>query len=133
MFSTRVILRNSQLVTLKLISGFRTTSFNSLEFDEFKGLSGESPCLAKSISGPEPVYQNLNPNMYKTYEHNQSFSLMNGGVLPKIQLAYETWGQLNESKDNAILLFTGLSANSHAKSNSVCINRYSKLNCVFKL
>ncbi len=42
-----------------------------------------------------------------------------GGVLPNFQLAYETWGKLNESRDNAILLFSGLSANSHAKSNEV--------------
>jgi homoserine acetyltransferase len=33
--------------------------------------------------------------------------------------AYETWGNLNKNKDNAILLFTGLSANSHAKSSKV--------------
>lgn len=39
-----------------------------------------------------------------------------GGVLPEINIAYETWGNLNDSKSNAILLFTGLSANSHAKS-----------------
>lgn len=38
------------------------------------------------------------------------------GCLPEFQLAYETWGTLNEARDNAILIFTGLSANSHAKS-----------------
>ena len=42
-----------------------------------------------------------------------------GGKLPEFQLAYETWGTLNEAKDNAILIFTGLSATSHAKSNQV--------------
>ncbi len=41
------------------------------------------------------------------------------GVLPEFELAYETWGTLNEAKDNAVLVFTGLSANSHAKSNKV--------------
>ncbi len=31
-------------------------------------------------------------------------------------MAYETWGKLNRKKDNVILLHTGLSASSHAKS-----------------
>lgn len=39
-----------------------------------------------------------------------------GGVLPEFDIAYETWGQLNEDKSNAILLHTGLSASSHARS-----------------
>ncbi|WWC92788.1 homoserine O-acetyltransferase [Kwoniella dendrophila CBS 6074] len=37
--------------------------------------------------------------------------------LPPFQIAYETWGQLNEDKSNAILLHTGLSASSHVSSN----------------
>jgi homoserine O-acetyltransferase len=39
-----------------------------------------------------------------------------GGVLPELDIAYETWGELNEKKDNAILIQTGLSGSSHAKS-----------------
>ncbi|KAI9137646.1 Alpha/Beta hydrolase protein, partial [Paraphysoderma sedebokerense] len=42
--------------------------------------------------------------------------LDHGGVLPQFQIAYETWGKLNEKRDNVILLHTGLSASSHAKS-----------------
>lgn len=34
-------------------------------------------------------------------------------------MAYETWGELNEAKDNVVLLCTGLSASSHAKSHAV--------------
>jgi len=37
-------------------------------------------------------------------------------VLPEFDIAYETWGTLNADKSNAILLHTGLSASSHAKS-----------------
>ena len=33
-------------------------------------------------------------------------------------MAYETWGELNEAKTNAVLLHTGLSASSHAHSNA---------------
>jgi len=37
-------------------------------------------------------------------------------VLLEHEVAYETWGQLNDARDNAILLHTGLSASSHAHS-----------------
>lgn len=39
-----------------------------------------------------------------------------GGVLRDFDVAYETWGELNKDKSNAILLFPGLSASSHAHS-----------------
>ncbi len=39
-----------------------------------------------------------------------------GGILDSPTLAYETWGELNEAKDNAILIFTGLSPSAHASS-----------------
>ena len=37
-------------------------------------------------------------------------------MLPQFDIAYETWGQLNPDRLNAILLHTGLSASSHAHS-----------------
>ena len=36
--------------------------------------------------------------------------------MPEFHIAYETWGTLNTSKSNGILLHTGLSASSHAHS-----------------
>lgn len=87
--------------------------------EEFKGLTGVSKCAIAEIDGPEPNYQSLNPNSYNVYKHQDRFLFRNGGVLPEVEVAYETWGKLNESKSNAVLLFTGLSANSHAKSNQV--------------
>ena len=42
------------------------------------------------------------------------FSLYRGGVLRGARIAYESWGRLNPSRDNAILLFTGLSPTAHA-------------------
>ena len=50
------------------------------------------------------------------FQYSGNFELLLGGRLPGFQLAYETWGALNEKKDNAILLFSGLSASSHARS-----------------
>jgi homoserine O-acetyltransferase len=41
-----------------------------------------------------------------------------GGELHGARIAYETWGALNEARDNAILLFTGLSPSAHAASSA---------------
>jgi homoserine O-acetyltransferase/O-succinyltransferase len=45
-----------------------------------------------------------------------SFRLWRGGSLRGARVAYEAWGELNASRDNAILIFTGLSPPAHAKS-----------------
>jgi homoserine O-acetyltransferase len=39
-----------------------------------------------------------------------------GGELPEVQIAYESWGKLSRDKDNAVLVFTGLSPSAHAAS-----------------
>src|SRR5579871_6170581 len=41
-----------------------------------------------------------------------------GGQLQGARVAYETWGSLNSARDNAILLFTGLSPSAHAASSA---------------
>jgi homoserine O-acetyltransferase len=41
-------------------------------------------------------------------------TLRDGGRIPSAQLAYATWGELNEDKSNAILLFHALSGTHHA-------------------
>jgi len=52
----------------------------------------------------------------KTIHIPSPLTLQRGGVLQEVVLAYETWGELNEARDNAILLFTGLSPGTHAAS-----------------
>lgn len=42
-----------------------------------------------------------------------------GGVLSRPTVAYETWGELNSKKDNAVLIFTGLSPSAHATSSPI--------------
>ena len=42
------------------------------------------------------------------------FPMWKGGVLHGARIAYETWGTLNAARDNALLLFTGLSPPAHA-------------------
>ncbi|MDN5925290.1 MAG: alpha/beta fold hydrolase, partial [Xanthomonadales bacterium] len=44
------------------------------------------------------------------------FAMKRGGELNGARLAYETWGQLNATADNAVLLLTGLSPDAHAAS-----------------
>ncbi|MGB5102264.1 MAG: homoserine O-acetyltransferase [Steroidobacteraceae bacterium] len=42
--------------------------------------------------------------------------LYRGGVIEHPVVAYECWGQLNDARDNTILIFTGLSPSAHAAS-----------------
>lgn len=39
--------------------------------------------------------------------------LERGGVLPRVQVAYETWGELNAAGDNAVLVEHALTGDSH--------------------
>lgn len=67
----------------------------------------------RSGKGPEPSYTT---GAHESYHATKPLLLDYGGVLREFTVAYETWGQLNSSKSNAILLHTGLSASSHAHS-----------------
>jgi homoserine O-acetyltransferase len=78
----------------------------------------EKQVLKASLNndGPEPSYTNI-VSGYKTFYYTHPFQCQYGGHLPTgFQLAYETWGTLNQDRSNAILLHTGLSASSHARS-----------------
>jgi homoserine O-acetyltransferase/O-succinyltransferase len=46
------------------------------------------------------------------------FPMWRGGLLHGARIAYETWGTLNAARDNALLLFTGLSPPAHAASSA---------------
>lgn len=46
------------------------------------------------------------------------FRLQRGGLLPGGEIAFETWGAPDASRDNAILLYTGLSPSAHAASST---------------
>jgi homoserine O-acetyltransferase len=65
--------------------------------------------------GPEPNYDRV-VSGYATFRHPRPFRCDWGGELPEFTLAYETWGALSPARDNAVLLHTGLSASSHARS-----------------
>jgi homoserine O-acetyltransferase/O-succinyltransferase len=46
------------------------------------------------------------------------FPMWRGGALHGARIAYETWGELSPARDNALLLFTGLSPSAHAASSA---------------
>ena len=71
------------------------------------------------MQGPEPDYDKVTTG-FKTFTSREPFYLKhNQGVLPELQVAYETWGHLNHDRSNAVLVHAGLSASSHAKSHLV--------------
>lgn len=48
----------------------------------------------------------------------QPFAMHRGGQLDRVEQAFETWGRLNGERDNAVLVFTGLSPSAHAASSA---------------
>ena len=87
-------------------------SFPCLDASEAKTASLSARFLS---SGPEPSYTTGD---HRNFHSTEPLLLDWGGILPQFNIAYETWGTLNKSKGNAILVSTGLSASSHAHSTS---------------
>lgn len=54
----------------------------------------------------------------KTVGIDGQFAMHRGGHLESPEIAFETWGRLNECGDNAVLIFTGLSPSAHAASSA---------------
>jgi len=52
----------------------------------------------------------------KTFQYPGTYEMHRGGVLERPVIAYETWGELSPKRDNAIVIFTGLSPSAHASS-----------------
>lgn len=91
-------------------------SFPCLDAVEQRSQDLQKDLRSKSRSldaGPEPSYTS---GAHETFHSSEPLLLDWGGVLPEFDIAYETWGELNADRSNAILLHTGLSASSHAKS-----------------
>ncbi len=49
---------------------------------------------------------------YHIYKHRQTFQLESGKCLPEIEIAYTTYGQLNEDKSNIVWVCHAFTANS---------------------
>ena len=53
------------------------------------------------------------------HELSSPFRMKRGGELHGARVAYETWGTLDASRSNAVLILTGLSPSAHAASNDM--------------
>lgn len=95
-------------------------SFPCLDALEKKTEQLSNSCsIADDVSsleaGPEPSYSKVLTG-FEVYHSDKAIFFDHGGFLPEYDIAYESWGTLNNAKDNMILIHTGLSASSHAKS-----------------
>jgi homoserine O-acetyltransferase len=50
------------------------------------------------------------------FQYPGIFEMRRGGRLDRPVIAYETWGELSPARDNAVLIFTGMSPSAHATS-----------------
>ena len=50
--------------------------------------------------------------MTNIYKYNQTFQLESGKYLPEIEIAYTTYGKLNEDKSNVVWICHAFTANS---------------------
>lgn len=60
-------------------------------------------------------------------ETGNPFPLRDGGTLPQVRIAYETWGELNADKSNAILVCHALSGSHHAAGRNTSIEGVGSL------
>jgi homoserine O-acetyltransferase/O-succinyltransferase len=67
----------------------------------------------------QSINSEINTNISKIHYYSfgkssDEFVLENGESLPEVTIAYETWGELNAEKTNAILIAHALTGDSHA-------------------
>lgn len=70
----------------------------------------------RSLAGKPPVtgaWRDGDPVGDRQFADLGPFDFESGGHLPHVRIAYETWGTLNESKDNAVLVLHALTGDSH--------------------
>ncbi|MFN2432401.1 MAG: homoserine O-acetyltransferase [Gemmatimonadota bacterium] len=70
---------------------------------------------APELDRPFPAV-GVPPPRARIYSHSGPLGLEAGGVLQDPIAAFETWGELDDDRGNAVLVVTGLSPSSHAAS-----------------
>ncbi|KAI8832341.1 homoserine O-acetyltransferase [Chytriomyces cf. hyalinus JEL632] len=78
-------------------------------------MAGFPELLFRPTIGVPPRLADKPPAFFTHSLNINPFKLHLGGTLPSVDIAYESWGALNEAKDNVILLTTVVSASPHAK------------------
>jgi len=66
------------------------------------------------VTGALGPGQPVGDRKFVTFAQERALALEGGGALSNIVCAYETWGELNETADNAILICHALTGDSHA-------------------
>ncbi len=75
--------------------------------------------MLQSVESTNPIIpaESSGKNVARRYVKLEGpLAMHRGGVLPEANIAYECWGHLNDVRDNAVLIFTGLSPSAHAAS-----------------
>lgn len=80
------------------------------------GLAPRPPSAAPVSSDVRAV--GIPPRHARIYDHPRDFELEAGGRLRAPVAAFETWGELDAARSNAVLVLTGLSPSSHAASHA---------------
>lgn len=60
------------------------------------------------------VWREGDPAAFRKFAHVGPLDLELGGSLPEVTLAYETWGELSPTADNAVLVEHALTGDAHA-------------------
>jgi homoserine O-acetyltransferase len=71
---------------------------------------------ARSLLGKPPAsgaWRESDPDGGRQFVGLGAFTFENGGSIPYARIAYETWGTLNEARDNAVLVLHALTGDSH--------------------
>jgi hypothetical protein len=70
--------------------------------------------MAKDVFESSDTVRTAQPLRYaQSVTLDEPLGLESGGTLPGVTVAFETYGQLNESHDNAILICHAISGDSH--------------------
>jgi homoserine O-acetyltransferase/O-succinyltransferase len=75
-----------------------------------------SEANARAILGKPPAtgaWREGDPAGDRQFVAIGAMDLERGGTLPSVRIAYETWGELNEARDNAVLVLHALTGDSH--------------------
>lgn len=73
------------------------------------------------FSSPPPAtgaWLETDPIGDRQFFRTRTLELEAGQILPEVTLAYETWGTLNEARDNAVLVLHALTGDSHIKGSA---------------
>ncbi|MDR0944776.1 MAG: homoserine O-acetyltransferase, partial [Bifidobacteriaceae bacterium] len=76
------------------------------------GFEGRAP----KPGAPIPVtgaWREGDPVGHRRFAHVGALELERGGAIPDVTLAYETWGRLDEARDNAVLVLHAMTGDSH--------------------